>query len=367
MTGIWYIATVLSTLPPAMEGAALRAVVAAIRTDNPQELYRAYKFAEAHARRERVCHLVGSSIPSTKGTTQAMLIDRLSTSREGAVPFVPLVVEVLLDLKSPNRQSAATCLGWIGPSASEATAALKHCLRLDNATPPPDRTPLPPGTQVTRILLSPEPEPVGDVPLRFSACVALWRIERRQETIIPVIMQGLSGGSPYEQMEALHAAAVIGTDIRGAVGPKLLSLGGSDNTNIRRYVYALTPAFAPDKETAATLLADALTRIADDAAALDKRVAEGTISLQDYAVAKQYPAGERSAAYTAIVATGRHAVEPLLPLLNNPRTKLTAIQIIGSLGRDGRLATNDLLRFAYDPNPAVRVQVRQTLEAITAD
>ena len=53
-----------------------------------------------------------------------------------------------------------------------------------------------------------------------------------------------------------------------------------------------------------------------------------------------------------------------LALLDDPVSQLSAVRVLGGLGRAGRPATDALLKLATGPNTTVRYEARRALESI---
>ncbi len=216
---------------------------------------------------------------------------------------------------------------------------------------------------VVRVKMGPGPEPVGDIGLRFSACLALWRIERKTDTILPVLRAALAGGWPEEQTQALFTIWIIGVDLKADLGPQVLGLLSSRHDRVRHQALSLVPVFAADPDAAAKLLIPALRRGDAASAALNQSFDDGKLTLEEYAYARHIPTDSAPAA-SALSTLGPAAVGPLLQLLDDPVSQMSAVVTLGRLGKAGRPAAAALLKLATGPNSAVRYEARRALESI---
>ncbi len=371
--GIWPAIVFSLTLPAALEEASLNALRAAVAGRDLVGVRKTLTLAEALAGRPSVHGLINECLPKSHGDVRLLLASRLPGYGRDETPRVPALVATLLDPKSPNRSGAAITLGWMGPAAVGAVPALKLCLRPDNAPPPPplvrrDDPAFPEldGMRIVeefRVKLGPGPEPVGDVSLRLYACTALWRIERKTDTVLPVLRAALAGGWPEEQTAALSAIGVIGVDLKADLGPQVLAVVSSDRPEVRHRALSLVPAFAADPDAAAKLLVAALRRGDAADAALLQSFHDGKLTLEQYAYARHLPT-DRGPAAAALRTLGPAAVGPLLPLLDDPVSQLSAVVTLGGLGKAGRPAVAALLKLATGPASGVRYEARRALESI---
>ncbi len=327
------LAALVALAPQSYGGLAYDSVRAAIRTDDADALCRWYPLAHDYSDRDRLRHLVGYSIPKTRGRTQGILLHRLTAFRAGAVPYIPMLVKILSDPKSKNRGSVAIHLGWMGPLAKGAVEPLKLCLKSDDAD------------------------------LRHSACLSLWRIERRPSSIIPTLVRGLSREvaparremlkfvdgdgkvqigeftelvtEPYHmQNHMLCAIGTIGPSIRSAVWPAIARLHDSNDDHIRNMVCRLAPKFCPDQGVAARMLTAELAKTGIN--------------------------GNTCGNFKQLRTAG---VPELSRLLHDPKTRRVALEVLTSLGKDGASAAKLVGTWTDDPDEAIRRQARAALEA----
>ena len=332
MVGFHAIVAVAILMPHTWSGVAIDSLKAAIKARDADTFCKWYPFAVAYSDRDRLRCLLAFSIPGTDGRLQAILIGRLTAFRTGAVPYIPVLVKVLLDPKSKNRDYVAIDLGWMGPLAEGAVGPLKLSLKSPDAS------------------------------LRHYACVALWRIEHRPASIIPTLIQGLSRElhtgrvekfkfpidgvevelefrpSPEErfstQSHMLSAIDTIGPSIRSAVWPAIARLHDSSDARVRNMVCLLVPKFCPDQGVASRVLGAEL--------------ANHGINFNTRANFKQL---------------GAAGVPELSRLVFDPATRLVALDVLTSLGKDGASAAKLVGTYKDDPDEAIRKQARAALEA----
>ncbi len=321
------------SLPHAYSEVALDSLRVAIKARDADQFCNWYPLAAAYSDRDELRGLLVFSIPRTEGRLQTILIGRLTAFRAGAVPFIPMLVKVLLDPKSENRDSVAISLGWMGPHAKSAVGPLKLCLKSDKAS------------------------------LRHYACTALWRIERRPATLIPTLLRGLSrvvpparretmkfvgedgkvqigefiefpGESVEMQLHALFAIDIIGPSIRSAVWPAIARLHDSNDGRVRNMVCRLAPKFCPDQGVAARMLSAELAKN-----------------------------GIGHSTHSNFRQLGEAGVAELSRLLHDPKTRRVALKVLTSLGKDGASAAKLVGTWTDDPDEAIRRQARAALEA----
>ena len=327
------LAVIVALVPQSYGGVAYHSVRAAILQHDADALCDWYPLAHAYSNRERLRHLVAFSIPKTQGRLQSLLIDRLTAFGEGAIPFVPMLVRILLDEESKNRNEVAIALGRMGPLAKIAVAPLKDCLKSDEAS------------------------------LRCYACNALWRIEERPASVIPTLLLGLSRKKPplvntlrqiagpdgklelvgYRnfpmenvemQFHTLSTIDNIGPKALSVLWPAIANLRDSDDGRITNMVCKLAPKFCPDKNVAAQILSAELGKNGINHNTCDNFKQLGTA-----------------------------VVPELMRLLHEPKTRRAALDVLTALGKDGAMAAKLVGAWIDDPDEASRKRARAALAA----
>jgi hypothetical protein len=316
--------------------------------------------------RQRLLGILNNYLGHTSGAMQRKVLFGLSLFRHQAkvaisnliaivdsanktpdTDCIPVVSGTLSDLRKknknakelPNSRNAAECLGWIGPAAVAAIPSLKTCLSS------------------------------GDVYLVCAACVALWRIERRPETIAPTLNAYLTSRWAYKQMEALSALADIGDGIKEQVGPTLLKLTKAEDPILRTEALKLVITFAPDHATAAEILAKSLVHCLDEDARLARQIARKQIALQVGALNYNLLRRERMTIINALVSLQSLAVPVLVDLLRpkyDTGTRCCALEVLAALGKQASTAIAAVQILTADPDPLLRGQAEKTLRAIYA-
>src|SRR5581483_4482187 len=230
MTASSLLPLVASVLLGPVEEARFRELQAAVTSGDAGRIRKTCDLVWRYHDRRRLLRVLLDHLGDCRSPVQGAVIDGLLPFGPEARPATPILTAIAADPKSKNRSDSVICLGWIGPGAAEAVGTLKGCLKDEN------------------------------IGLRYDACVSLWRIERRVDTVAPVLNAGLASRVPVEQDEAMCALACIGDGVKEAVWPSLMIPRGSPFPDTREKAHRLVPKFAPDKATAAKLLVESLLR-----------------------------------------------------------------------------------------------------------
>jgi HEAT repeat protein len=235
---------------------------------------------------------------------------RLGSAAEAAIPAL---VQVLRD-EEPARIKAAEVLGHLGPAAKAAVPALRELLK------------------------------AVDPEARIQAALALWRIERRTEDTIPVLVDALHNPTASRLGSTSSSPSRFGTSTRPIVIPLCQQAAdalGQMGPAARAAVPALTEALK-DAHVAAYRPAFAL------------------------ALAKIDPAAAKAAVPALIQVLDRKGHAVYLPEAIAGTARKDAATALGQMGADAREAVPALREAIMDPDQAVQSEATAALKKIEA-
>lgn len=348
---------------------------------------KSYAILRSLGQQEYLFEFVARHLTRTDGSKQRELISSVMDFPLQAKRAVPQLRSIAgsPNVSESNRTGAIWMLGFIGPVDSlgvgpfqliglEDRRTLKTLRKCRDEQLPqlPAGTVLPDGT---KILSSPSGE---DAALRCAACLALWKIEGRVESIAPTLIALLHSEVLFEKELTIKTIAEIGAPLKQSVGPYILALMYSDDRSDRNAVYPLIPIFAPNKEWAAKGMAKALIRADEEYRTASSRLREeldsGRITLRRYAVASRHLGAECRILKGTLASLGDAAIPELISLLRHKDggvryDALNALRLmkIEGNGVAAKKAIDEVKKLLSDADPSVKDLAATTIKELTLD
>jgi hypothetical protein len=167
---------------------------------------------------------------------------------------VPTLADALKDGDRLVRRRAATLLGKLGPQAAEAVPALVDALQDSDhevgyqailafeKIGPEASSAIPALNEVAH----------GTGPNRIYAVHAIWRLERRAATVLPLLVSGLREQHSFAPEQSLDVLDELADDARGAI-PALVELCSRDAFDTPEHAHDILRRLDPNGEATVNL------------------------------------------------------------------------------------------------------------------
>ena len=256
--------------------------------------------------------------------------------------LLPVLRHIAGDNKADplNRSVAVLMLGRLGIADFRTFLVLRGCLRHER------------------------------VYLRCDACVALWRLEKDPETIVPTLREILKSES--DRLVALEAIREIGPALRSHFD--VLEILDSADRYIRCEAYKLLPEFATSKKVAAEELGKATlhTQAMADKYAADFRAGILDIPLDRFAGAHRAMREEAGLALGMLASMGESALPVIMKMLqtkDEPATRSVGLNTLRRMRHQRKLqdalkVIPEIEKLLSDSDASVRSLAETTLKEL---